>query len=393
MPTRLKKSLEDHFLFIKGKKYDLIIIDDLLPIPLTPWRNFEYENLIRLYPKSKVIVDFSNTLLKGEKEYYQHFEELQKGYPLLAEKLTPIRKGTSINSKLVYLLFYNNIKRYYTLLKKNKAFFGFTLYPGGGFKLNDTACDTLLKEAIGDPLCKFVITDQKVTYDYLTNILQMPKEKIFFIYGIPLQFKDTKETVLLEKKYFSGNKTSIDVVFIAHKYRPYGKDKGFDVFQEAVLALIDNPSFNFHIVGNFTKADLIYTEIENRVKFYGHIGEEIFSTFFEDKDILISPNKPNVIAPGAFDGFPLGSSLAGGFNNCVMLLTNELNESPEIFIDGLHYLKIRPTNEDIVDKLLVLKGDKERMKLIATEGKKRISEIYNYKNQNAERLTVISKFI
>jgi hypothetical protein len=393
LPSRLKKVIESNFLVIKAKKYDLIIIDDLLPIPLTPWRNFEYENLLKQHQNSKVVSDLSNTLLKGDKEYTEHFVELQKGYPLLAKKLYPLKIGTSINAKLVYMLFFNTINRYYEQLTEKKICYGFTLYPGGGFKLNDTKCDTLLKKAITDELCKFVITDQKVTYNYLLNTLKLPQEKLFFIYGIPLRFKEPGKHSSFEKKYFSGIKKHIDVVFIAHKYRPYGKDKGFDIFQETALDLINNTDFKFHVVGNFSKADLLYPQLEERINFYGHLNEEAFEEFFSDKDILVSPNRPNIIALGAFDGFPLGSSLAGGFNACAMLLTNELNESPEIFIDGTHYIKIKPSHSDITDKLLLLRNDKKKIRELAIDGKKRIAEVYTFENQTAKRSRVISKFI
>ncbi len=394
MKKIIKKVLLKYFLFIKCKKYDLIIIDDLLPVPLSPWRNCEFENLIKQYVRSKVISDLSSFHgYKGNKSYNENLLDLNKNYPLLSKKIRPLRIGTSINAKLVYSLFYNNIRRYYPNLRRRKISFGFTLYPGGGFRMGDPQCDKNLEEMINDDLCKFVIVNQNAMFNYLVNNIGIKREKIFLIYGVPISFKENEDLQSNDKKYFNGKKDKVDIVFMSHKYMPFGLDKGFDVFQNTALELIDDFSFDFHVVGNFKETDLLYPELKERIKFYGLIGEESMKDFFENKDIIISPNRPNILGNGYFDGFPLGSSIAGGANNCVMLLTNELNESPEIFIDDIHYVKIKPSQKNIHDKLFKLKNDKEKMKLFAINGRKKILEIYNVHTQINERVKIFNKFL
>ena len=398
MILRIKKIiiniLNKHFLFIKSKKYDLIIIDDLLPVPFSPWRNYEYESLMKQYSSSKVILDFASySGMKGGKSYDEHLEKLKRMYPLLSEKLKPIKTGTSINAKLVYMLFYNNMRKYYHHLKVKKINYGFTLYPGGGFIFYDEKCNAILKEIINDELCKFVIVSQKLTYNYLVKDLGIKDDKLVLIYGIPLSLTGIDPIASEEKKYYKGQKEKIDIVFMAHKYMPFGLDKGFDVFQNTALELIDDFTFDFHVVGNFTEKNLLYPELHNRIKFHGLIEEESFSDFFDDKDIVISPNRPNIIGVGAFDGFPLGSSIAGGINNCVMLLTNAFDESPEIFVNHIHYLKIQPSHKDVVNKLAELKSDKAKMKSLAHEGRKKIISTFFSETQIEERIKIFKKFL
>jgi hypothetical protein len=122
IPVSIRRGIYRHFLFIKkSNKFDLVILDDLLPIPLSPWRNHEYESLLKQYLNSKVVLDFSSYgVIKVENTYNQQLNELKKMYPLLANKLVRLKLFTSINTKLFYTLFYNNIYRYYPYLKYNK---------------------------------------------------------------------------------------------------------------------------------------------------------------------------------------------------------------------------------------------------------------------------------
>ncbi len=390
----LLRKANKHFLFTKGKKYDLIIIDDLLPVPLSPWRNHEYESLLKTYSSSKVILDFgSYNGMKGDTSYDEHLGKLRTKYPVLADKLVPIRTGNSINAKLFYTIFYQNIRKYYRVLNSKKINFGFTLYPGGGFRFDDAALNAHLQEIISNDLCKFVIVNQKITQDYLVDVLKIKKEKIHLVYGIPLTHVNGQGGLDESRKFYSGSKDVIDIVFMAHKYAAFGMDKGFDVFQNTALDLNDDKLYKFHVVGNFTKEDLLYPELAERISFHGHIPEETFSEFFADKDIIISPNRPHMFGKGSFDGFPLGSSIAGGVNGCVMLLTNYFNESPEIFIDETHYLKVRPSHKQIAGRITELRNNRQRMRELAGNGRNKILSVYYGKEQIEDRIDIFNKIL
>src|SRR4030066_370297 len=79
-----------------------------------------------------------------------------------------IRKGfININAKLFYCVFINNIYDNLNWLEKFKIPFIFTLYPGGGFQINNEIIDKKLKIVFNSPMFKKVIVTQIFTLDYL----------------------------------------------------------------------------------------------------------------------------------------------------------------------------------------------------------------------------------
>ena len=76
-----------------------------------------------------------------------------------------------------------------------------------------------------------------------------------------------------------------------------------------------------------------------------------------------------------------------------MLLTNAFDESPEIFVNHIHYLKIQPSHKDVVNKLAELKSDKAKMKSLAHEGRKKIISTFFSETQIEERIKIFKKFL
>ena len=196
-------------------------------------------------------------------------------------------------------------------LEKNNIPFIFTLYPGGGFCLNNKECDEKLKRIFSSPCFKKVIVTQKTTYNYLIQNNLCSKDKIEFIYGVV-----TPSKIINRKRINKRTREKTKICFVAYKYSKNGEDKGFDLFVKSIEALRKIKNIEFHVVGNFTEKDVENVDVRNSIQFHGikNIGE--LSEFYKDMDIIISPNRSNKLKQGSFDGFPTGTCTEAMLNRC-----------------------------------------------------------------------------
>ena len=218
----------------------------------------------------------------------------------------------------------NNICNNLELIEKYGIPFIFTLYPGGGFILNDKESDEKLKKIFKSKYFRKVIVTQKITYNYLLKKAFCKKEDIEFIYGIV-----TPENVLerkpKDKTYFKKGKDILDICFIAHKYCNKGIDKGYDLFIDVAKVLSKKYSdIRFHVVGGFDENEIDISEIKDRIKFYGIKPTEKLIEMYNNLDIVVSPNRPFKLSKGSFDGFPTGSCTEAMINKVVLMCSDEL---------------------------------------------------------------------
>lgn len=370
---------------------DLAIIDNVFPHPLSSFTYEEITSYLRDIDKSMAFstYEFSNQLSDeilriGIKNYKQNM-------PALANKITDYseEKILKSNSKLLYFIFKSTAMHYYDLIKKTKIDFIFELYPGGGMLFDDKECDLELKKLMRLKNFKKVIVTQKPVMDYLIKKKICPKKKIQLIFGVVMNSNSKYK----KESFYGEKRKTLNIVFMAHKYTKCGNDKGYDLYIETAKML--SKKYNdimFHVIGNFDENTIDVSEIKDRITFYGPITKEKFDDFFKDKDIILSPNRPNVLKEGAFDGFPTASVTEAGLRETVMISTDELKMNNNYYLED-EMIIIKPNSDDIINKIEYLHNNPKIIKKIAQNGRKKIIKLYSYENQIKPRVKLLQNTI
>lgn len=392
--NRIKGKIHDNFQFFKKKdKLSVLIIDDLLPSPLFPWRNYEFDELIKEIPQTSVVCDLNIfRFYSRNKTFEENLIDLGVDYPSLAKQCKKLRLFQNSNVSLVYMLFFHNVSRYFAHFERHKMHFAFTLYPGGGFVIGNNQINERLKQICKSSYFKGLVVNQPFLYDYLIQNKIVEANKIHLISGVPLKTDNYSPSEIHERKF---QNQIIEIVFIANKYMVQGFDKGFDLFQMIAQQLLKSTnSLTFHVIGGFSENDLIFPQLNEFFIFHGQLHESKMGEVFSKTQICISPNRRNALAEGAFDGFPLASSVTAGLYNNLLLLTDPLNQSQEVgLIDGEDFIKI---SLDLFDVDAILKNiiaDRNKMKQIAFAGKNKLQYLYGKENQISPRIKFIKSIL
>jgi len=281
---------------------DLIIYDRIFPSPHCSFAYQEFDAYLKHFPKSKIILTGTDLASSGDLDGIERFKASYcEKEGIAPARLELINSQTSFKAKHFYTLFLRGIYSVLNLLQKHNTPFSFTLYSGGEFGLNCPTSDRKLKKVLSSKLFSHVIVVEPVTRDYLIEKFGVPKEKIKYIFGPITNAESIKQTDI-RKLRWGYNKTTLDICFIANKHMPDGSDKGWDHFVEVVKILSLLPmDISFHVVGGFSDSDLP-SGCDLPIKFYGHQPDSFFPKFHEKMDIILSPCRPFVLAPGAFDG-------------------------------------------------------------------------------------------
>lgn len=374
------------------QNYDIVIIDDVFPNPLSGFRFQEFKSILNNFESSKIYTSGDNINELKTKDSEQLLIEFKRKYPNLAGRVERYYFKPIFKSKIIYSIFLNNTyNKVIEIAEETKTPFVFTLYPGGGFGLNNRESNKKLKRIFSSPCFKKVIVTQKTTYDYLIKNRLCSKEKIVFIYGVvtPL-FKFNNNRIY--KNHFQFDKNSLDIAFVAHRYTNFGEDKGYDVFIEVAKLLSSKYKFiNFHVVGPYNKRLIDVSKIEN-ITFYGTKEPQWLDNFFQNIDIILSPNINGKISKGCFDGFPTGSSTDAALNEVVMFSTDPLKMNIK-FSNNKDIIIINYDVKYIVEKIVYFISRPEELKKIAINGRKKTKQLYNFKKQIKPRLNLLEKSI
>ncbi|MYL85445.1 hypothetical protein GTA51_20430, partial [Desulfovibrio aerotolerans] len=145
----------------------------------------------------------------------------------------------------------------YNFIHKNSALkadrFAFTLYPGGGFLLNEALSDEKLRSIFADNRFARVITTQAPTYRYLIENGLCDPGKIKHIYGGIIPFCYDKDGLDRAVGSRRDDRRQLNICFMAQRYSPTGIEKGYDVFAAIVRALGNRQDIAFHVVGGFDR--------------------------------------------------------------------------------------------------------------------------------------------
>ena len=293
--------------------------------------------------------------------------------------------------KLAYFVFLGNAYTHLSLIEKFRIPFVFTLYPGGAFQLNQSASDIMLRRVCSSPYLKKVIVTQPITRKYLQENNLVENDKIEFIYGgvFPSEFYAENE---LEKKYFPDDKKTIDICFVAHKYTRLGEDKGYDIFVDVVKFFSLNRCINFHVVGDFDENVIDITEVKEKITFYGKQRTDFFPSFYSKMDIILSPNRPFVLGPGGFDGFPTGCCVEAALCGVAVFCTDILDQNM-YFENRKDIVIIKPIASSIVNIIQYFLDNANDLYSLSRNGQAKFADIFSFKSQLSPRVKIIQDLI
>ncbi len=375
------------------EQISVAVIDDFFPHPHSGFRYQEFNSILQTIPNSVVYSDGSALYGDAKKSQQRFFNEVvidyKRNHPELSDRILKLDPKIPIKANLLYCNFLKTADtKLLDLAEKNKIPFVFTLYPGGAFALNSKESDEKLKKIFSSPWFHKVIVTQDITHQYLIEKGFCSEDQIEDIFGVVMPLEKI-DLPVFNKKHFKIDKETLDVCFVAHKYTPTGKDKGYDVFIDVAKRLSEKYNFvNFHVVGPWSKDILDITGINN-IRFYGSQGQDWFDAFYQDKDIILSPNINGQIVPGSFDGFPTGCLTDAALRDVAMFATDALSLNNGRFVDNKDIVIIEHDTNDIIRKIEYYIKNPDQLKEICINGHNKIKQLYCYNAQLKPRLQLL----
>jgi len=394
MSKKLKKRLlRLSRLILPKAEMDVAVFDDLFPHPQSAFRLAEYNAYLARFSDCRVFsTGASLPAISKNETFKQVLSEYAKNFPQFKNRVSIFPGWQGAKPKIAYCMFVNNARWVLPLAEKTGADLVFTLYPGGYFQLRNNDCDEILKRICSSKNFRKVITTQKVTRDYLLQCQICAAEDIEFIYGgaFPCHADFNGQTA---KKRFGESKNTFDLCFVAHKYTPQGRDKGYDLFVATAKNLAQScPRARFHVVGPFTKADLDVTELAERICFYGSQKPEFFGGFYHRMDMILSPNAPFILLPGAFDGFPTGCCIEAGMSGVAVVATDCLKQNVA-FRDSLDIIIINRDVDEISQRVAYFYDHPQELHALAACGQASFRRVFDFDAQMEPRFKVMENIL
>ncbi|MFT0892247.1 hypothetical protein [Pseudochelatococcus sp. G4_1912] len=367
---------------------DLLIIDDIYPSSFSPFRTIEYNHYLSFFNSALLSLEGWNLWINNTSfAENKHEQETAVGTDL---RIYDFKTQYNIGARLVYITFLGNASRLLPYLEERKLPFILQLYPGGGFAVNQEDVDEKLRKVLTSDLCRKVIVTQTVTRNYiLQDKIGCPEDKIEFIFGgvfnsnVDFQFSR-------DKKLYKHDKDTIDLCFVAHKYGDDLVSKGYDYFIELAHKLAPRiENLRFHVVGGYEPSDIDVSALGNRITFYGSQPNGFFADFYPRMDAIVSVNRPFVLAPGAFDGFPTGACLEAGFRGVANLINDPLALN-SAFVDGQDILILDDDIEKDVEKIIPLLMDPARLAELGQATCEKFKQVMDVDRQLWQRTRLIA---
>lgn len=338
---------------------DLLIIDDIYPSSFSPFRTIEYNHYLSFFNSAVLSLEGWNLWIDNSS-----FADNKRRQEDLAGddlRIYGFRERHDLGARLAYITFLGNAARLLPYLEDRGLPFILQLYPGGGFAIDQADVDEKLRKVLTSDLCRKVIVTQTVTRDYiLKEKIGCPEDKIAFIFGgvfdSNVDFEFSRD-----KKIYGRDKDTVDLCFVAHKYGDDLVSKGYDYFIALAHSLAPRIGhLRFHVVGSYEPADIDVSALGDRITFYGRQPSAFFAGFYPRMDAIVSVNRPFVLAPGAFDGFPTGACLEAGFRGVANLINDPLGLN-DAFIDGEDILVLEDDIARDAAKIAPLLADPARL--------------------------------
>ncbi len=316
---------------------------------------------------------------KGYLEYYK--KSINSSFK---DKIKYLYPSIKLRANLAYTNYLGQTFVLAPYLKENRIPFIFTLYPGGSFGLNNYISNFMLRDIFSNEYFKKVIVTNDVSLNYLLENNFCPKEKIELIFGGPIQFNKSQLNPS-KKKFFSKDKDTFDICFVAFNYGDNGISKGYDLFVESAKKIVKssnqiNNKIRFHVVGNYDDSVFDITDIKEKIIFYGIRDSIWLLNFYYLMDIVICPNRPNVHYLGSFDGYPMGpeQSLCG----VAMFQADKLNINQDFkYYKKDEIVHIELDSNDIASKIQYYFNNLEELYKLAENGRKKTEKLFDFERR------------
>lgn len=395
--TSLRRTLENACVFVENRVRTsertsrLLLFDDYFPQLGSAFRVVELNAYLERFENAEVhstAVPFAPTRVIGR--FSEVMQDYDRTFPQFRGRIFKFHPKRRLHGELAYCLFLCNAARLLPVFEEQNLPFVFTLYPGGGFRLNGEVSDARLQRVFASPCFQKVIVTQQATHEYLLNRRLCPEDKIEFMFGglVPI---NRLMALQQPKKYYRRDKETFDVCFVGNKYMPRGEDKGYDVFIEVAKALArKRADVFFHVVGGFVESDIDVRELRERIRFYGVRDTDFFPAFYSNMDIILSPNAPFLLAPGAFDGFPTACCSEAGICGVAVFCTDELKQNPG-FKHGQEFILIDRNVERICSRIESFHDHCNELYSLAHKGQQAFRKAFDFESQIGLRIRVLSE--
>lgn len=373
-----------NILFADSGNKKLIILDDIFPWLLSSFRIAEYNYYLKIFDDVEIFSSVS--------DFEKYKSEYVEVYPQFADHIKRFDSLGDYNCSLFYTIFINNAFKFLPIIEKQKTSFVFELYPGGGFQIDSQESDSKLRAVCSSKYLQKVIVTQINSRNYLIKNNFCNKDKIEFIYGGVLP-SDYYRKHVVPKKHYKKEKNTFDICFVANKYMEKGLDKGFDIFIEVAKILCKKTEdIIFHVVSACGEDEINVDDIKGRIKFHGLQYRDFFPEFYSRMDIILSPNRPYVLLPGSFDGFPTGSCAEAGLAGVAVFCSDELSLNVR-FKDG-EDIRIIPLDADaIADIVMKYYENIEDLYNLASKCQKSFQKAFDINLQMGRRYDMLKKYL
>ncbi len=347
----MRTSFERLLGFVRPRRRRIAILDDLFPHPISGFRFEEFLCYLEEMPGVSIhSTGYALPLVRETCSIDELIDRHLAANPHHAKRVFPLRPDSVPEADGYYSIFLNNIEMYLSAIERAKKPFAFTLYPGGGFQIDDEQSDGKLRRVCRSPFFRQVIVTQRITRDYLLKRHGVPKNKVVYVQGGIIS--RTAFVVPEHRPRFGIDKDTLDIGFVANRYTTRGEDKGYDLFVETARAVCSaGVTATYHVVGPWDANIIPLGDLSPQFIFHGYKSTEDLRELGRRLDLIISPNRPGILGKGAFDGFPTSSCAEIGLQDTAIVCTDILKLNTD-FRDGVEILLVEPDVEDIVRRLL-----------------------------------------
>jgi glycosyltransferase involved in cell wall biosynthesis len=329
------------------KRSGIAIVDDYFPTVGTGFRLAEFSWLLRRDVVSEVL-----TTVEPLHERIGWYSATQ---PLVWKRVRRFEEARLARHELAYVLFLNNAVHHVETFERIGMPFVVTLYPGGGLYLGEPEAERKLERVLGSPMLRHVITTQPIVTDRVRAGVGEDVE-VTEILGVVVDPEYLGPGPGHRNDYYDpADPTSVlRLCFVAHKYTPDGADKGFPEFLGTIAALrAAGVPVRGQVVGGFDASDLPAEHADLPIEFVGLLPTATLRQFFADQDVILSPTRTDVLAPGSFDGFPTGATIEAALCGVAVVASDGRGQN-RLFTDGRDIVLVRPDADEIVRRLLAV---------------------------------------
>ncbi|CAG2158767.1 glycosyltransferase family protein [Cupriavidus numazuensis] len=373
------------------------LFDTSFPSELSSFRFGEFSAYLHELPSSRI---HSSTWDISHLHKSESFEAMAArhtaAHGMDASRVALYEAGRK-QGRIGYCVFLNNANLFFS---EDPAIaldaMAFTLYPGGGYELNDPNSDLKLRRLCDNPRLAKIITTQNLTYRYLIEKGFCEPDRLLHLFGgvVPMCF----DPAALDRIEACRNTFHpvLNVCFVAQRYSALGAEKGYDVFVSVAERLRARDDIAFHVVGGFDES-IIALQPGVRIHFHGVQPASFFPSFYQEMDIIVSPNISGYRlngGRGSFDGFPTTCCVEAALCGTALFLSDfeglnaDLSGQP-IYRPGLDFELIDRDADDVAAKVLRYADDREALRTLARAGRAVVLRDLCYDRQIVPRLELL----